>query len=99
MSAPRRTASKLLADAYSRLCASEDGYIGECVFDTWKASSSGEGVICDAFVSLEKAARSVTKTRRMTFSKLEEEDPDSIPSLFSTAIALTERNTIMERQL
>ena len=91
MSAPRRTVSKLLADTYSRLCASEGGFIHDCVYDAWKNTKSGESVICEAFVSLERAARHITNNRRMTFYTLETGDPDALPSLFRAAISLTEK--------
>lgn len=94
---PRRTVSKLLQDTYSRLCATEGGYITPTLYDVWKVTKSGEAVICEAFVSLEKAARSVSQTRRTTFCKLETEDPDSIPSLFRAAIALTEQRPALEQ--
>jgi len=66
---PRRTVSKLLQDTYSRLCATEGGYITPTLYDVWKVTKSGEAVICEAFVSLEKAARSVSQTRRTTFCR------------------------------
>jgi len=99
MSRPRRTVSKLLADSYSRLCASEDGHITGCIYDAWDAAKCGEAVICEAFVSLEKAAREITKTRRVTFCDVETNDPDSIPSLFRAAIAMTESRAPMELEL
>lgn len=99
MSAPRRTVSKLLADTYSRLCASEGGYITDCVYDAWEATRSGEAVICEAFVSLEKAAREITKTRRVTFCQVEDDTPESIPSLFRAAIAMTDSRQPLELDL
>jgi hypothetical protein len=44
-------------------------------------------------VALELASRDVTKTRRMTFSRLEETEPDLIAPLFKAAIARTESKT------
>ena len=99
MSAPRRSVSKLLADTYSRFCASEGGYITDCIYEVWESTRSGEAVICEAFVSLEKAAREITKTRRITFCQVEDDTPESIPSLFRAAIAMTESRRALELDL
>ena len=91
MSGPRRTVSKLLADTYSRLCASEGGFIQDCIFDAWKNTKSAEAVICEAFVSLERAARRITGNRRMTFHTIETADRSFLPSLFRAAISQSEK--------
>jgi len=94
MKTPRRSVSKLLMDAYSRLCASEDGFITDCIYDAWEATNCGEAVIAEAFVSLEKAAPQITNTRRISAFDVETNQPDSIPALFRAAVSMTERRTL-----
>ena len=51
---------------------------------------SGEAVAAEAMVALELASCDVTKTRHLTFSRLEDLAPDLIAPLFKAAIAITE---------
>jgi len=82
-----RTVTKLLTETYAAL---GEGYIQPCLLAIWEKSGSGEAVAAEAMVALELASQDVTKTRRMTFSRLEDTEPDLIAPLFKAAIAITE---------
>jgi len=83
-----RTVTKLLTETYSQL---GEGFIQTRLLEIWEKSGSGEAVAAEAMVALELASRDVTKTRRMTFSRLEDLAPDLIKPLFEAAIKITER--------
>jgi len=85
-----RTVTKLLTETYNTL--GED-YIQPRLLEIWEKSGSGEAVAAEAFVALELASRDVTRTKRMTFARLEDTEPELIAPLFKAAIAITESNT------
>ena len=85
-----RTVTKLLTETFSQL---GEGHIQPRLLEIWEKSGTGEAVAAEAMVALELASRDVTKTRRMTFSRLEETEPDLIAPLFKAAIARTESKT------
>lgn len=82
-----RTASRLLEQTYSEL---GEGYIQPTLLAIWESSGSGDAVAAEAFVALELAAKDIAKTRRMTFSRLENTEPDLVKPMFQAAIAITE---------
>ncbi|WP_026941040.1 hypothetical protein [Hellea balneolensis] len=82
-----RTASRLLEQTYSEL---REGYIQPTLLAIWESSGSGDAIAAEAMVGLELAAKDVAKTKRMTFSRLEETEPDLIKPMFQAAIAITE---------
>lgn len=90
MSRLNRTASRLLEQTYSAL---GEGYIQPTLLGLWEKSGSGEAVAAEAMVALELAAKDVAQTKRVTFARLEETDPDLIKPLFEAAIAITESKT------
>jgi len=83
-----RTVTKLLTETYQTL---GEGFIQPRLLEIWEKSGSGEALAAEAMVALELASRDVTKTRRMTFSRLEDTEPDLIKPLFEAAIKITER--------
>jgi len=83
-----RTVTKLLTETYQTL---GEGFIQPRLIEIWEESGSGEAVAAEAMVALELASREVTKTKRMSFSRLEGTEPDLIAPLFKAAIAITER--------
>lgn len=87
-----RTVTKLLQETYAAL---DDAFIQPTLLELWERSGSGEAVAAEAFVALELAAREVMKTKRMTYSRLEDiqkesDGPDMIKPLFEAAITITE---------
>ncbi len=87
-----RTVTKLLQDTYAAL---DDAFIQPTLLGLWEKSGSGEAVAAEALVALELASKDVMKTKRMTFSRLEDIEkesngPDLIKSLFEAAITITE---------
>ena len=86
-----RTVTKLLRDTYAAL---DDGFIQPTLLQLWEESGSGEAVAAEAMVALELASRDVMKTKRMTFSRLEDSDPDMIKPLFEAAITITKKSRV-----
>ena len=87
-----RTVTRLLQETYAAL---GETYIQPTLLGLWKKSGSGEAVAAEALVALELASKYVMKTKRMTFSRLEDIEnesngPDLIKPLFEAAITITE---------
>lgn len=90
MSRLNRTASRLLSDTYAAL---GENYIQPTLLGIWEKSGSGDAVAAEALVALELAAKDVAKTKRITFARLEDSEPDLIKPLFEAAIVITESRT------
>lgn len=82
-----RTVTKLLQETYAAL---DDAFIQPTLLKLWEKSGSGEAVAAEALVALELASKDVMRTKRMTFSRLEDTDPKMIKPLFEAAITITE---------
>ena len=82
-----RPVTKLLSETHATL---GDGYIRPRLLEIWEASGCGEAVATEAMVALELASQDLTKTRNISFSRLEDTEPDLIAPLFKAAIAITE---------
>ena len=87
-----RTVTKLLRETYAALGQTKrDEFIQPTLLQVWVNSGSGEAVAAEAMVALELASKDLMRTKRMTFSRLEDTDPDMIKPLFEAAIIITEK--------
>lgn len=81
-----RAVTKLLRTTFAAL---GDDFIQPTLLKIWEDSGSGEAVAAEAFVALELASKDVMRTKRMTYSRLENSDPEMIKPLFEAAITIT----------
>ena len=91
MARVKRTVSQLLYETY---CELGDSFIQDCLLAIWERQGNGETVAAEAFVALECAAQDITQTKRVTFARLEDTEPDLVKALFERAIEITESQNL-----